>query len=361
MKSHFKPYICAMNRYQTSTGRDLEEGLRLDRNERVADAGKNVLNDIWSKLPSYVLHVTPDVGGLYKKIAGEHGISADTVYIGQGITECTRFMYETLTKPGENVVVLDPTYPMYWIYAQMFQVEYRKFTYGTDHKPDWDTLYANVDEKTAMVVVANPNLPVESAFVEGEIRRLAEFCKERDVVLAVDEAYHGFGSYSAMDLVGEYDNLVVLRTFSKAWGLAAIRLGYMVSQPQNIEYISKTRSLVETNALSMHIAMYALEHQNLRDEHVREVKEGATYLWRELDALGLKWHGGEFTNGILIFMNSAAESKALFTYMRERKIYIRGSFEAPYDTCVRASIGPAHIMSRFVGVLKEWQDAGRLV
>ena len=66
-----------------------------------------------------------------------------------------------------------------------------------------------------------------------------------------------------------------MRTFSKAWGLAAIRLGYAISQSQNIDYLSKTRSLVETNALSMEVAMYALTHRNFIDDHVREVKEGA--------------------------------------------------------------------------------------
>ena len=361
MKSHFKPHISAMNRYQTSTGRDLEAGLRLDRNERVADTGHETLSEIWASLPPYILNVTPDIGALYEKIAAEHGVGRDKVYIGQGITECTRFMYETLTNPGENVVVLDPTYPMYWIYAEMFQVEYRKFTYGADHKPDWDTLYANIDDKTAMVVVASPNLPIESAFDEAEIRKLADYCKAHDVVLAIDEAYHGFGSYSALDLVDSYDNLVVLRTFSKAWGLPAIRLGYMISQPQNIEYVSKTRSLVETNALSLGVAMYALDHQHLRDDHVREVKAGAAYIRGEFDSLGLEWHGGDFTNGITVFFNSPAESKAVYAFMRERKIYIRGSFEPPYDSCVRISIGPVHIMTRFVDALKEWLDAGRPV
>jgi histidinol-phosphate aminotransferase len=359
MKSRFKPHISAMNRYQTSTGRDLENGLRLDRNERVADAMPDVLNKIWASLPSYILHVTPDISDLYGKIAKEHEVNRDKVYITNGITEGVRFLYDTLTNPGENVIVLDPTYPLYWIYAEMFQLDYRKFTYNADSSLNWDSLYNNIDDNTAIVAIANPNLPVESAISSAKIRELATYCQEKEIVLVIDEAYHGFGSSSVIDLIDEFDNLVVLRTFSKAWGLAAIRLGYMISQPENIEYFTQTRALVETNALSMEIAMYALDHQHLRSDLISEVKEGAKYLQDELNALSLKWHGGDYTNGILIFLNSAEESNAVYHYMRERKIYIRGSFEKPYDCCIRASIGPKNAMTTFILALKEWLNAGR--
>jgi len=328
----------------------------LDRNERVADVQSGVLNKIWEGLPSYILHVTPDTSDLYDKIAAEHEIDRSQLYISNGITEGVRFLYETLTNPGENVIVLDPTYPLYWIYAEMFQLDYRKFTYNADCSLNWDSLYDNIDDNTAIVAIANPNLPVESAISNAKIREIAKYCQEKEIVLVIDEAYHGFGSSSVIDLIDEFDNLVVLRTFSKAWGLAAIRLGYMISQPQNIEYLSKTRALVETNALSMEIAMYALDHQHLRTDLVSEVKEGAKYLQNELNNLELKWHGGDYTNGILIFLDSAEKSKAIYNFMRKRKIYIRGSFEAPYDFCIRASIGPKDAMASFVHTLKEWLD-----
>ena len=343
-----------MRRYQTSIGRDLENGLRLDRNERVANLAPNILNNIFTSLPNHILHVTPDITDLYDRIAQEHKIDRNRLYITNGITEGVRFLYETLTSPYENIVVLDPTYPLYWIYAEMFQLQYRKFNYNADCSLNWNSLYKNIDNKTSIIALPNPNLPIESNISNKKIIEVAKYCNEKNIALIIDEAYYGFGSSSAIDLIDEFDNLFVLRTFSKAWGLAGIRLGYMISQPQNIEYLSKTRSLVETNALSMEIAIYAMNNQYLRNDVISEVKEGVGYLQSELENLGIRWHGGNYTNGILIFFNSAEQSEAVYQFMRKQKIYVRGSFETPYDKCVRVSIGPKDAMEVFINNLKIW-------
>lgn len=343
-----------MRRYQTSTGRDLVEGLRLDRNERVCNASNSILDALWQEMPPSILHVTPDVGALYDAVAAHEDIPRDRLYLSQGITEGIRFIYETLTNPGDNVIVLDPTYPMYQVYAELFQLEYRRFGYGQDHKPDFQTLEDAIDDRTAVVAIANPNLPIESALTVDQIRGIANRCKERDIVLVVDEAYHHFGAETAKGLVGEFDNLVVMRTFSKAWGMAGIRLGYMISQPQNIAYLNKTRSLVETNAFSMHAAMFALERPHLMADHVQEVKAGVADLQAGLDELGVPWHGGQFTNGLMIFLRTDIEASGAVAFMRERKIYIRGAFEPPYDTCIRVSLGDPESMQSFLSAFKEY-------
>ena len=127
----------------------------------------------------------------------------------------------------------------------------------------------------------------------------------------------------------------------------------MVSQPQNIDYLSKSRSIVESNTLSMQIAEYLIDHPELRDEHIKEVKEGSMYLQEELDKLGLRWYGGNFTNGILIFLKSKEDSDNLVSFLGEKKIYIRGAFEPPFDCCIRVSLGPKPQMGKFIQSLKD--------
>lgn len=354
MKKHFKPHINNLIRYQTSLGRNLEEGLRLDRNEKVSNFPLEVSADILKKFKSYSFSVSPDPNTLYQKIGISLGIKKEKIYITNGITEGIRILFETLTNPGDNVVVLDPTYPMYSIYAKIYQNEYRKFVFKKDLSPDWDSLYQGIDERTAMVMIPNPNLPIENVFSVEEVRHIAEKCKENQAVLVIDEAYHYFGAPSVLGLIDEYENLVVMRTFSKAYGLAGIRLGFMISSIENIQYLSKTRSLVESNTLSMEVAAYMLDHPELLQEHVREVKEGAQYIQKELTKLGFRWFGGNFTNGIMIFLNDESETKDLVTYLQGRKIYIRGAFEPPYNICVRVSIGPKEIMSMFIESFKGW-------
>ena len=127
-----------MVRYQTSEGRDLERGLRLDRNEKVSTFSQEVLNDIFSSFQGFSLSASPDAALLYEKISSNLNIDKDHIFITAGITEGIRILYDLYTQEGDNVICLDPTYPMFRIYAEMYKVEYRKFTYNkTSLKPKY--------------------------------------------------------------------------------------------------------------------------------------------------------------------------------------------------------------------------------
>ncbi len=359
MKRHFKEHLQALKRYQTSVGRDLEHGIRLDRNERISDFSSRVMKDILKQFKGYSLPISPDSESLYRAIAANLKVPREKIYITSGITEGIRILYETLSKPGDNVVSLDPTYPFYAIYPRIYQVEYRKFGFTPDFGLNWDSLYKNIDDKTVMVTIPNPNLPIESVLTPAEIRKIALKCKQHSAALVIDEAYYYFGGPTVLDLVDELGNLIVMRTFSKAYGMAGMRIGFMVSTPENIEYLSKTRSLVESNTFSMAIAEYMLNHLELRDENVKEIEEGRVYLKEALTKMGVKFFGGNVTNGMLIFLENNAQTKELIAYLRERKIYIRGSFEPPCDNCVRVSLGHRKAMEKFIAGLKAWRKEKR--
>jgi histidinol-phosphate aminotransferase len=240
------------------------------------------------------------------------------------------------------------------VYAEFFQLQYRPFGVTKDLKPDLDALYKNVDSKTAIIAIANPNLPIETALTKAQIRPILEFAQKRNIVVIIDEAYHYFGAETVIDLVDEFDNLIVTRTFSKAFGGAGLRLGFMISQKQNIDYFSKTRSIVESNTFSMGVGEYLIDHPKVMKDHVAEVKAGAKYLQQEFTRLGLRFHGGDYTNGILIFLKTPAQSKECVAALKEQKIYIRGSFEAPFDSCIRVSIGEEKAMRAFVDAFSGW-------
>ncbi|MFC1462401.1 pyridoxal phosphate-dependent aminotransferase [Verrucomicrobiota bacterium] len=355
MACYRKPHVEKMVRYQTSLGRDLDEGVRLDRNERVAPFPDEVVADVFSMFRNYSFNASPEAAPLYTVIARDLDVGEDRVFLLSGVTEGIRVLYDLCADPGDNVICLDPTYPMYWIYADMYRLDYRKFVYDTAAlRPDLGTLYGQLDERTRFVIIPNPNLPIESCFSVAELREIAGKCAGVGATLVVDEAYHFFGGPSALGLVDELDNVLVFRTFSKAYGLAGLRIGFAVGNPGDIEYISKSRSIVESNTLSMSIAQYFLEHPEIRDRHVADVKEGAAYIQEELSGLGLRWHGGNFTNGILVFLGSKQESEEAVAHLKTKKIYIRGAFEPPFDSAIRVSIGPRPYMEQFMAAFKDW-------
>lgn len=362
MKKHFKEHLKQLTRYQTSVGRDLEHGVRLDRNERISNFSPQVMADILGRFKGYSLPISPDSDRLYAAIARNLDLPREMIYLTGGITEGIRILYETLSKPGDNVVSLDPTYPFYAIYPRIFQVEYRKFRFNPDFSLNWDSLYDNIDDNTVMVTIPNPNLPIECVLTPDQVRTVARRCAKHGAALVIDEAYHYFGGPTVMDLLKEFDNLIIMRTFSKAYGMAGMRIGFMVSRPDNIEYLSKTRSLVESNTFSMTIAEYMLDHLELRDAHIREIHDGRAYVKAALAERRARVFGGEVTNGLLLFLESSEQSKDLVAFLRERKVYIRGSFEPPCDQCVRVSIGERAAMETFIGGLDAWlqEKRGRL-
>ncbi len=354
MKARFKKHIQDMVRYQTSLGRDLVNGVRLDRNERVSNFEPAVFDAILKSFPPYLISASPEAATIYSKIAKHLNIDVKKIYLSCGITEGVRFIYETMTNPGENIIVLDPTYPMYKVYAEFFQLKYKPLGVTKDLKVDVQSLYGLIDDKTAIVAIANPNLPIETAMTKAEILPILEYCQQRNIIVIIDEAYHYFGAETVLDLVDRFDNLIVMRTFSKAFGGAGLRLGFMVSQPQNIEYFSKTRSIVESNTFSMGVGEYLLDHTDIMQAHVKEVKEGARFIQEQFKRMGLRFHGGDYTNGILVFLKTPQDSKDAVAFFREKKIYIRGSFEAPYESCIRISIGHQPAMKAFIDAFEPW-------
>ena len=195
MQFYIKPHIKKLNRYQTSLGRDLENGIRLDRNEKVSDFTKEEMDKIFKTFKNFSLSASPESLPFYQKISEVFNLAQENIFVTNGITEGIRILYDFCTNPGDNVVCLDPTYPMYWIYANMYQVDYRKFIYDKDTLiPKIESLYNQLDKKTRFVFIPNPNLPIESCFDLDEIRDIANICRENNTVLVIDEAYYFFGA-----------------------------------------------------------------------------------------------------------------------------------------------------------------------
>ncbi|MCX7177008.1 MAG: histidinol-phosphate transaminase [Proteobacteria bacterium] len=354
MRRLFKKQILEVTRIRTSRGRDLS-GLRLDRNERVSCLPEAIVQEIFRQFKPWDLAAHPEPDAFRQKAAAFVGVTPEQIYILNGITEGIRILFETLCTPTNNVVVLDPTYPMYRVWAQLAGVEYRPFTYDERLVPDHGTLDASLDGNTAMVMVPNPNLPVESAFTLEELSRIALRCEQNGTALVVDEAYHHFGTESAVGLLARHPNLLVMRTFSKAFGLASIRLGYAVGSAENIAYLSQTRGLVESNTLSLGLGSYMLNHLDIVETHVQEVKNGANYLHEELTKTGVRWHGGLVTNGMLIFLDGPEQSDSLIRFLADRKIYVRGGFGSPFDGAIRVTIGAEYAMREFIAAFRQWR------
>ena len=145
-----------------------------------------------------------------------------------------------------------------------------------------------------------------------------------------------------------------MRTFSKAWGLSGIRLGYMIADKKLSEYVSKCRTLVETNSLTYQVALWALKNK-IYKEHIKLVKQGSRYLRDKFKSNGDKFHGGVKTNFIILKLPNKKSTKNLVTWLKKKKIYIRANFSKPLEDYVRVSLGSSKKLSIFFTAYNKWK------
>ena len=354
-----KNFLKKLTRIRVSEGRDLEHGLRLDRNEKVDVWPKHMLADAFQKQPECFLSVYPESTQLYKKLAKFHGVDETQILLTAGIDGGLKTLYEIMTEPGDLVGVVSPTYAMYMVYPKIFQLQLEEILYSNDLQFGFDQFESFLERRPTMFFLPNPNQPIESCF---DLEQLEEFARKtlaRNCLFVIDEAYHMFGAVSGMELIQKYENVVIARTFSKGFGIPSIRLGYLISNSENMNVLSKTRFAHESNSLSNAVAEHLLDNFSLVEEYNAKVVMAREEIKKVLESLGISAHGS-FGNFLLLDLDSEDQAKHYVSTLREQKIYIKGPWSGPFSRFVTITLGPLEVMERFIEVTKTFcnQDKG---
>lgn len=345
-----------MKRYQTSENRDVLNGIILDRNERADHYADNEFKNVLSRIPKFSLNATPDISLLYNKIAKLHNLKRDNIYITQGITECMSHIIFSFMKKKDELIIMKPTYPMYNVLCNLHNVKYKEWKFNKNLKLSIGDLKKLINKKTKVIFLVNPNLPIEYEISENDKKEILKICKKRKIILVYDEAYYHFGAKSEIENIKKNYNLIVMRTFSKAWGLSGIRLGYMVANKKLCDYVSKCRSLVETNSLTYQVALWAIENK-IYKTNVNNIKKGSLFLRKKLKKAHDEFHGGVRTNAILIKLKDFQATENLKNYLSKKKIYIRNNFPDPISNCIRVSLASVKKLSKFFNEYSKWKKS----
>ena len=259
-----------------------------------------------------------------------------------------------MTEPGDLVGVAAPTYAMYKIYANLFQVTLEEIEYTDDLKFNFSAFDLFLERKPTVFFLPNPNQPVESAFTVNELREFAKKTLAKNCLFIIDEAYHMFGCESGIDLVNEFENVVVTRTFSKGFGVPSIRLGYLISNEANMTILSKTRLAHESNSLTNAVAEYLIDnYENVVKVYNDRVIASRDALKKILYALDINTHGSN-GNYLLLDMKNAERAKEFVAFLKNKEIYVKGPWSGSRDKYITITIGPSESMERFVNATKEF-------
>ena len=322
--------------------------IKLNTNENPYPPSPRVVQAIDGLCDSLRLYPDMEATALREAIARVNGVSPEEVFCGNGSDEVLAFAFAAFFA-GKTLLAPDVTYSFYPVYARLFGVDYRTVPLREDFTVDTDGLMQGLP-----VALANPNAPTGLWLDKGEIRRLAAHTRASGAVLLVDEAYAAFAPETCCDLLAEFDNLLLVRTFSKSHSLAGMRVGYALGSPRLVNALRRIRDSFNSYPLDR-LAQAAATASVLDEDYaaacVAKVVAARDRAYARLRAAGITVLESA-TN--FLFVRAAQEDAApVQQALRERGILVR-HFSAPrLKSWLRVTVGTAEDMERVTDALIE--------
>lgn len=286
-------------------------------------------------------------------IASAKKVKSETIFLGNGSDEAIDLVFRAFCRPGvDNVVAIEPTYGMYQVCADVNDVEYRKVPLDKDFQFHAADLLAASDGQTKLMFLCSPNNPTGNCLCRHEIYTLLDSFQG---LVVVDEAYSDFsGEPSLLEELDRYPNLVILQTFSKAWGCAAIRLGMAFASPQIIQILNKIKYPYNVNLLTQHEAIRMMQKHYEVQRWVKSLLEERERLIGEFANLPCCIH--IYPTQANFFLAKVTDAKLIYEYLVQRGIIVRNRTHiALCHNCLRITIGTRPENDALLEALKQFQ------
>ncbi len=329
IESLVRENILRLKPYTSARG-DYLSGILLDANEN--SFGSSAGEDLHIELNRYP---DPYHNQLRNKLGSYLNTAKENLFIGVGSDEIIDLLVRIFCEPKvDNAIILEPTYGMYKVVCDVNDVQTKIVMLNGSFQIDLDKTFQAVTHNSKIIFICSPNNPTANVI---NIRSILEIAKSFKGIVAVDEAYAEFSEDSG--LIGstqDYPNIVLLRTFSKAWGLAGVRCGYCVTSKQIVDLLYKIKSPYNINKLTSEIVIKALKNSVQKDKFIEQIKKEREYLIRELeDTPEIQKVYPSESNFILFECN---EASTVYRKLAEKGIIIRDRSNQ-VKNCLRVSVG----------------------
>ncbi|MDR3268421.1 MAG: histidinol-phosphate transaminase [Tannerella sp.] len=313
-----KPYSCARNEFRG------EASIYLDANE-------NPMNTPYNRYPD------PLQESLKAKIATLKGVRPSQIMLGVGSDEPIDLVIRIFCEPQQdNIVAIDPTYGMYQVCADINNVAYRKMLLNEDFTLDAARLLATADEHTKVIFLCSPNNPTGNLLNRHEMRKIAERFAG---IVVIDEAYIDFSSEASwLTTLDNYPNVIVLQTFSKAWGLASVRCGMAFASEEIIGYFNKVKYPYNINLLTQNFVCEQLAFESRKNNWVKMLLEQRALLADQLKTLPVVEH--IYPSDANFVLVKVADANKLYNRLVDKGIIVRNRNAVSLCAgCLRITVG----------------------
>ena len=310
------------------------------------DANENPYNEPFNRYPD------PLQREVKKRLAAIKGVKPENIFLGVGSDEGIDLAYRIFCRPGiDNVVAIAPSYGMYEVCADINDIEYRRVSLDDNFNFDPDTLLAATDENTKLLWICSPNNPTGNAY---PIEMIIKTAQAFNGIVMVDEAYIDFSSKGSMiAYLDQCPNVIVLQTFSKAWGRAGLRLGVAYASPEIIDYYNKVKYPYNINAITQEKAIEALENVAKVKAWVDELLDNRSLLAEALEKMSCVKHiYPSDANFLLIRVDNP---DCLYNFLCNQGIIVRNRNRVEKCAgCLRITIGTKDENAQLINAINDY-------
>ena len=335
-----KPYASAKDEFKDFD----QELIYLDANENPYENGLNRYPD-------------PHQLELKQRISQIKKVPVENILLGNGSDEILDMIFRVFFEPGQdNIIINTPTFGMFKVLAGINNVGSTEVLMTDDFQLDIVSVKKAVNKDTKAIFICSPNNPTGNVIAERSIMELLEL----DVLVIVDEAYIDFSNTSSWSLrIKDYNNLIVTQTFSKAYGLAGIRLGACFANTEIIELLKKVKMPYNVNVLTQRTAIKYLENEKLREQEIFEIKENRNKLSKDVLKIGfVKKVYASDSNFILVKVDDANKR---YGQLIDKELVIRNRTNEPLcENCIRITVGTPE-ENKFLLKSMAYLDADKMI
>ena len=310
-------------------GSQRDNVLRLDKNERTYPFKKTLIKKILSENISNGITMYPNQNTIYDLLSKKNKVDKENILLSAGSDAGLKHIFETYLSKKDSILFLSPTYAMVEVYANLYEVKKNIIKFDKNNFIPVDLIINTlIKSKPKCFFLANPNQPTGTYIHKQNIKKIINTCKIYKILLILDHAYFDFISkkdkYNSTKEVKSNPFIIFLNTFSKSYGLAGLRLGYIISCKKNISQLYKVKSYSDINYFSILFASYLLKNNRILKDHIRETEKSKKKIKVELDKY--KNHFiivDSYTNFIHMRFKSKLTLNKIYNFLVCKKIILR--------------------------------------
>lgn len=319
---------------------------RFDMNENPEGLPKDFVNSILREITPEFLSIYPEPDKFIKKYADFLGVESENITVTNGSDMAIRYLLEVFGEKGKEVVTVAPSFEMYWVNCCILGYKHVPVAYEEDFTIKVEKILEAINDNTRIIVLLNPNNPMGNVYTEQEVQQVIKKAKSVNALVIIDEAYHYFYPKTFLHFAMENDNVALLRTFSKLFSIAALRLGAIIANPNIIHYVQNAKLTFDVNSVALLFGEKIIEHPDMIQQLIEIENDGKNYTISELKRTGYECRD---CKGNFIFVkpkhNAIEVAKRL---EKESKVLVHPYSNALLKDYLRVSVGSKTAMSFFL-------------